>query len=70
MVNINTMSDAQLRETALSIIARELGPVGLLRFLRQYEQGYGDYTEDREFVLKDETLDTIVERVEKKEKDT
>ena len=44
MVNINTMSDAQLRETALSIIARELGPVGLLRFLKQYEQGYGDYT--------------------------
>jgi len=68
MVNVSKMTDVQIREAALSIISRELGPVGLLRFLRQYETGYGDYTKDREELLKDETVESIAARIKAKRK--
>ncbi len=69
MVNVSKMTDVQLRETALSILGRELGPVGLLRFLRQYENGYGDYTKERGELLKDETVESIAARIKARRKE-
>lgn len=68
MVNVSEMTDVQLRETALTILGRELGPVGLLRFLRQYENGYGDYTKEREELLKNETMETVMARIKARRK--
>jgi hypothetical protein len=31
----------------LAVLARELGPVDLVRFLQQFEAGEGDYSRDR-----------------------
>ena len=69
MVNVSKMTDVQIREAALSIISKELGPVGLLRFLRQYETGYGDYTKDREELLKDVTMESIVAGIKARRKE-
>lgn len=42
-----TMSLAQIQSKGLDLLARELGPVGLIRFLQQFDPGSGDYTFER-----------------------
>ncbi|MBI3741689.1 MAG: hypothetical protein HY257_08040 [Chloroflexi bacterium] len=41
------MSMAQIRIAGLAALMRELGPVGMVRFLQQFETGYGDYSKER-----------------------
>lgn len=36
-----------IRHAGLSLLNRELGPAGMIRFLQQFESGHGDYTKDR-----------------------
>jgi len=43
----------EIRRLGLEALVRELGPVGMVRFVQQFETGHGDYTRDR-----DEWLDT------------
>ena len=38
----------EIRRAGLEALAQALGPVGMVRFLQQYEAGMGDYTADRE----------------------
>ncbi len=37
-----TMSPAVIRKTGLEAVAKKLGPVGMVRFLQQFETGFGD----------------------------
>ncbi len=37
----------QIRQTGIEVLNRELGPVAMIRFLQQYEKGYGDYSKER-----------------------
>lgn len=37
----------ELNDLALKALVRELGPSGMVRFLRQFERGKGDYTKER-----------------------
>jgi hypothetical protein len=43
----NTATLEQIRAAGLSALQRELGVVGMVRFLQQFESGSGDYVEDR-----------------------
>lgn len=36
-----------IRKAGLEALARELGTVGMVRFLQQFETGRGDYSEER-----------------------
>ena len=47
-LDASTMDLAAIRRAGLEALARELGPVGLVRFLQQFEPGRGDYTADRQ----------------------
>lgn len=42
-----TMTLEQIRINGLAALTRELGVVGMIRFLQQFETGSGDYTRDR-----------------------
>jgi len=44
-------------------LAKALGPVGMTRFLQQFELGSGDYTQDREEWHKGLTVRDVVEEV-------
>lgn len=44
----NTATLEQIRAAGLSALQRELGVVGMVRFLQQFESGSGDYVEDRQ----------------------
>ncbi|MDR4498933.1 MAG: hypothetical protein MRK02_13600 [Candidatus Scalindua sp.] len=42
-----------------------LGPVGMARFLQQFETGIEDYTEERKQWLKNMDVKTIIEEIKK-----
>jgi len=52
-----------IREKGLKALTKELGASGMAIFLRQFENGSGNYTEEREEILKDITIDDIVESI-------
>jgi hypothetical protein len=38
----------EIRRAGVEALRRELGVVGMVRFLQQFETGYGDYSEERQ----------------------
>ena len=59
------LTDEQFERQALEVLKREFGPDGLVRFLRLNRSGADDYSRDREQLLKDLSLDQIVESIRK-----
>jgi hypothetical protein len=66
MVNggINQMKVEQtnpvvLRKLGLEALCKSLGPLGMVRFLQQYETGAGDYTKERDLWLRDADIKSI-----------
>lgn len=58
-----TMTLDQIRRQGLAALHRELGPVGMVRFLQQFETGSGDYTAERHAWLGDPDVRTLVRGV-------
>lgn len=42
-----TLTPAEIRRRGYDALLRELGPLGYVRFLQEFEPGRGDYTRDR-----------------------
>ncbi len=61
-------SPAQIRSRGLEALAKALGPVGMVRFLQQFESGSGDYTRDHERWLNKLTVEEVVEEIKKARK--
>lgn len=68
-MNAATMTLEQVRRTGLQALSRELGPVGLVRFLQQFEVGSGDYTTERHGWLGDPSVEDIYQEI-KQNRDT
>ena len=66
MTPVSTMTLNQIQEKGLEVLSRELGPVGLIRFLQMFEVGYGDYTEERNQWLEEQRIEDIIQRIHKK----
>ncbi|MDR2579579.1 MAG: hypothetical protein LBC85_01120 [Fibromonadaceae bacterium] len=49
----------EIRQTGLKALLDALGPIGMARFMQQYDAGYGDYTKE-----KYEQADMTVEEVD------
>jgi len=41
------MTPQQIRVAGIAALSRELGVVGMIRFMQQFEMGQGDYSKDR-----------------------
>ena len=63
-----TMSSATIRKLGLEVLAKALGPVGMVRFLQQFENGVGDYSKQRTGWLKDLDIETIVKEIKSRQK--
>jgi len=61
------MTDQEFQRHALSILQRELGAEGFARFLRLYRSGRGDYTKERHQLLKDVSIEEIIEQIRSRE---
>jgi hypothetical protein len=46
-MSAHVMPLEEIRRLGLEALARQLGPVGMVRFLQQFETGQGDYAADR-----------------------
>jgi hypothetical protein len=64
-MNATTMTLEQIRLTGLKALSRDLGAVGLIRFLQQFETGYGDYTAERHLWLRERTVQEITQEIER-----
>ena len=65
-MNAQTMSLEQIRVAGMEALARELGIVGMIRFLQQFETGHGDYSKDRHKWLDDQNIDAVLKRIREK----
>ncbi len=68
MIDVTTMTPVQIQQTGMEILVREMGAVGLIRFLQQFDMGYGDYTADRHKWLDDLSLDDLLNRLKQEAK--
>ena len=64
-MSVKTMSINQIREVGLKALAKALGPVGMVRFLQQFETGKGNYTKERKDILGKLDIKSIVEDIKK-----
>jgi hypothetical protein len=55
---------------AITLLYKELGTVDAVRFLKQFTQGYGNYTQERESLFANKSLEEIVSEIEKRRKTT
>ncbi|MFQ3612098.1 MAG: hypothetical protein SNJ68_00105 [Cyanobacteriota bacterium] len=62
------MNTTELRQRGLDALAKELGYVGMVRFLQQFETGKGDYTKERQQWLSDVTLEDITQAIQSQHK--
>lgn len=61
-MNISPTNLLQIRQMGIEVLARELGPVAMIRFLQQYEVSIGDYSKERHQWLDKITIDDIAEK--------
>ena len=57
---------AEINQLAIRLLYQELGIVNAVRFLRQFTVGFGDYTQERDALFANKTLEDIIDEVEKK----
>jgi len=66
MLKVNKMTPNQVKISGLHAIRAQMGIVGLIRFIQQYEIGYGDYTADRYEWQKNYNVQKIVNEIKNK----
>jgi hypothetical protein len=62
------LNPAELRAAGYKALAAALGPLGMARFLRQFEPGHGDYTRQRREHLRDKSVSTVTARIRARKK--
>ena len=67
-MNIQQLNPVKIKMLGLEAVEKRLGTTGMIRFLRQFESGSGDYTKERAKWLKNDSVKHIVEAVKKRRK--
>lgn len=65
-MNIQALNPSTIRKLGLEALAKALGPIGMARFLQQYEGGTGDYTKERQKWLKGQKVKDIVKEIKER----
>lgn len=60
-----TMTMNEIRKAGIEALTNALGPVGMARFMQQFDLGQGDYTKEREQWLGHLTVKDIIEEVKR-----
>jgi hypothetical protein len=59
------MSLYQIRMEGWRALTERLGASGAMRFMMQYDPGYGDYSEERHAMFAELTIDELVTAIER-----
>ena len=62
------MTLEEVRLTGLMALAHELGPVGMARFLQQFETGRGDYSVERHGWLGERNVQQLAKTIRQRRK--
>jgi len=68
MNQIMDLTPVEIQKAGWEALKKQLGLVGALRFLLQDEKGEGNYTELRRELFKDETVESLIDRMRKEGK--
>ncbi len=60
----NYKTDYEIQKTAFDVLRKQLGVSNLIRFMQQYDKGYGNYTVDRDQWQKNYTVDSLFAEIE------
>ncbi len=60
----NYKTDYEIQKTAFDVLRKQLGISNLIRFMQQYDKGYGNYTVDRDQWQKNYTVDSLFAEIE------
>ena len=55
----------EINQQAIALLYKELGVVDAVRFLKQFTKGFGNYTQERESIFGNQSLEEIVGEIEK-----
>jgi hypothetical protein len=64
----NVRDPVILRKQGFNALVNELGPVGAVNFIQQFDRGSGDYTKERHGRYEGMTVEDIAEVIEQKRK--
>jgi hypothetical protein len=62
-MSIPARSVSEITGQAITLLSKELGVVDTIRFLNQFSAGYGNYTEEREALFQDLTLEDVLREI-------
>ena len=62
-VNVDTMTLDEIKQAGLEALFRKLGPVGMVRFLQQFETGEGDYSVERHRLFAKMHVRTLAQKI-------
>ena len=62
---VQTMPLAEITHTAIRVLCREIGVANTLRFFGQFTVGYGNYTDERDTIFADMTLDDMIAEIKR-----
>ena len=48
MLDVNLSNPIEIRNAGVKALQEALGPVGMVKFMQQYDTGYGDYTKEKQ----------------------
>ncbi len=57
------VSLAEINATAIHVLTREIGPANTARFLNQFTTGFGNYTDERNQILGEGSVTTLVAEI-------
>ena len=60
----------EIREAGLQALITHLGPVGMIRFLQQFETGRGNYTAEREQWLDNPPVQILAAEIQRRRHDS
>ena len=67
-MKIQTLTPNTIKKLGLDALTKTLGPMGMVRFIQQFDTGMGDYTKEREEWLKDMDVKSIAKEIKEKRK--
>jgi hypothetical protein len=63
-MNTEILTADEIRTVGLNALMDALGPSGFIRFFREFTNGYGDYTRDRDAILGNQSVDNLVREIQ------
>jgi hypothetical protein len=63
MKTVCNKTDHEIRRLGFQVLSRELGVIGLLRFMQQFDKGEGNYVIDRHQWQQHYTVETLAEAI-------